>query len=258
MTTIKMFRLSAAWLAWVAFATSAVGGTPMTVADQKGRSIEIELISLANDSVTFRRQGNLKEFILPISNFDAASQELIRKNAAALPPLMPKLQADVVLGKRRKDVTDNYYMVKQEITATVKITNPSTTDKASGISGTLVYVGQDTRTPDLYSVLSSQKFEASINAGATFEKEMEAFSTTYDSDNKGVNNVGGYQYYGYVLVLQDPAGNVILNQATAGSFKLALAAKPELVKEVIKYTTGKTLTDKLEPAKEGAKLRIPG
>jgi hypothetical protein len=243
-------------LAWIALATAVIAA-PMTVTDLKGRSIEIELVSSVNGSVTFRRVGSPKEYTLPVSNFDQASQDLIRKNAAEIPAAMPKINADVVLGKRRKGKGDSYYMVIQEVTSTTKLTNSSTTERVKGISGTLVYVGQNTRTPDLYSVLSSQKFEASINPGDTYVKEMEAFTTSYDSDNKGTNNVGGYQYYGYVLVLQDAEGNVILSQATAGSFKLALAAKANLAKEVIAYPKGKAITDKLEPAQSGAALRIP-
>ena len=50
-------------------------------------------------------------------------------------------------------------------------------------------------------VLSTQDVEASIKPGETFVKEMESFVTSYDSDNKGVGNVGGSQYVGYLLVL---------------------------------------------------------
>ncbi len=250
-------RLPAVLFAWIALATAGFGSPSMTVTDQKGRSIEIELIALAEDSVTFRRQGNPKDFTLPISNFDQTSQDQIRKQAAQLPAVMPKIQPDVIIGKRRRDQAESYYMVKQEITCTVKLTNSSTTAKVPAINGKIVFIGQNTRTPSQLSVLSSQSFEATINPGETFTKEIDSFFTSYDSDNKGTGNVGGYQYFGYVLVMTDEAGKPVLDQTATGSFRLAISAKPALLSDIVKYTKGTLLTEKLEPAPEGGKVRIP-
>jgi hypothetical protein len=257
MITLGTSRLFACLLTWSALATTGFGAEPLTVTDQKGRSIGIELVSLVENTVTFRRQGNPKDFALPINNFDQASQDLIRNQAAKLPAVMPKIQPDVIIGNRRRDVEGSYYMKKQEITCTVKLANLSTTAKVPPITGKIVFIGQNTRTPSLYSVLSSQSFETSINPGETFTKEMDSFFTTYDSDNKGTNNVGGYQYFGYVLVVTDEAGNDVLNESSAGSFRLAMAAKPALLKAVVKYNKGTALTDKLEPAAEGGNHRVP-
>ncbi len=257
MITTGISRLPAVLCAWVALCATGWGGVAMTVTDLKGRSIGIELISLADNSVTFRRQGNPKDFTLPISNFDQASQDQIRKQAAKLPPVIPKIQPDVVIGKRRRDTEGSYYMVKQEITCTVKLTNSSTSVKVPAINGKIVFIGQNTRTPSQLSVLSSQSFEAAINPGETFTKEIDSFFTSYDSDNKGTGNVGGYQYFGYVLVMTDAAGNPVLDQTATGSFRLAIAAKPALLNDIVKYTKGTLLTEKLEPAPEGGKVRIP-
>lgn len=257
MIILGISRLPAVLFAWFALAATGWCGVAMTVTDQKGRSIEIELVALTDDSVTFRRQGNPKDFILPVSNFDQASQDKIRKQAAQLPAVMPKIQPDVVIGKRRRDAEGSYYMVKQEITCTVKLTNSSTTAKVPTINGKIVFIGQSTRTPDLLSVLSSQSFEAAIDPGETFTKEIDSFFTSYDSDNKGSGNVGGYQYFGYVLVMTDAAGNPVLDQTATGSFRLAIAAKPALLNDVVKLAKGALLTEKLEPAPEAGKVRIP-
>ncbi|MGL5018880.1 MAG: hypothetical protein ACRDBP_12165, partial [Luteolibacter sp.] len=180
---------------------------PLRVTDLKGRAIEIELVSLVGDSVTFSRAG--KTFTLPISNFDEASQGMIRENAAKLPAVLPKIQPDIIIGKRRQK-GDSYYMVKQEISCTVKLTNPSLKEAVPPLKGKILMIGQDRRTPDFFKILSSQAVEASIKPGATFVQEMESFVTSYDSDNKGVGNVGGAQYIGYVLALLNEAGDVVL------------------------------------------------
>ncbi len=246
-------------LTWLALAATGICGVALTVTDQKGRTLDIRVLSVTGNSVTFTRQSDAKEYTLPISQFDQNSQELIRKEAAQLPAATPadakqapaaapKIQADVVIGKRRRDKGDSYYMVKQEVTCTVKIANLSTTARVEGLSGQILFIGKNTKNPDLYSVLSTQKFEATVEPSATFTKEMEAFSTSYDSDNKGTGNIGGYQYFGYVLALMDGSGKVVLDQTTTGSFKLALGNKPGLLEEVLKYPKGKALTDKLEPS----------
>lgn len=242
-----------ALLAWATLATAVAGAAPLIVTDQKGRSIEIDLVSLTNDTVTFTRKGNPKEFNMPVGQFDKNSQELIRTTATDLPavapkpaaPVVPKIQADVIIGKRRKK-EDSYYEVKQEVTGTVKIANLSTTTSTPAMSGKLIYIAQNTRTPSVFSVLSSQSFEATVKPGETFTKEMETFTTTYDSDNKGSGNVGGYQYFGYVLAIVDDTGAVIVSQTTTGSFRMALADKPEFLKQVMQYSKGTRITDKLE------------
>lgn len=249
-------RRSAAFSICAALACTALRAAPITVTDDKGRSIEIELVSLADNSVTFRRQGNPKEFTLPISQFAEPSQQLIRKQASQLPVAPPKIQPEVVIGKRRK-LGDSYYMVKQEITCTLKLSNTGLTARVPTLAGKIVFIGQNQRTPELLYILSAQSVEATIKPGTTFIKDMEPFMTSYDSDNKGAGNIGGYQYFGYILVLADEAGNVVLDQTTTGSLRLALNNKPSLLKDVLKFQQGKLLTSKLEPSPVAGGVFIP-
>jgi len=221
-----LLRLSSlVLLTSAALTASAWCGPTLHVMDLKGRSIEIELISAAAQSVTFRRAG--KEYTLPLSQFDTASQERITKEASALPAAPLKINAEVVIGKRRRK-DDSYYMVKQDVTCTVKLTNAAATGQTPNLTGRIIFFGQNQRQSELYTVLSSQTFTAQIEAGKTFVREMEEFTTTYDSDNKGYGNVGGYQYFGYLLVLQDANGEVVFDQTTNGSIRQTLNNKPEL------------------------------
>jgi hypothetical protein len=239
------FRLFACVLACAAASSGPLLAAPISVTDLKGRTIDIELVSLVEESVTFSRAG--KEFTLPMGNFDEPSQAKIRENAAKLPVAIPKIQPDVVIGKRRQK-DNSYYMVRQEITCTIKLTNPSLKEAVPPLSGKILMIGQDRRTPDLFTVLSSQTVEAAIKTGETVTREMESFITRYDSDNKGVGNVGGAQYVGYVLVLLNEAGDVALEHTVTGSFRKALAESPGLAKELVKLQEGIILTGNLVAA----------
>jgi hypothetical protein len=218
---------------------------PISVTDLKGRTIEIELVSQGGDSVTFNRAG--KEFILPLSNFDKSSQAKIRENAAKSPATTPKIQPDVVVGKRRQKA-NSYYMVNQEITCTIKLLNLNLKDPVPPLKGKILMIGQDRKHPNFFEVISSQALEVSIKPGETFVQEMAPFTTSYDSDNKGVGNSGGAQYVGYVLVLLNEAGEIILEHTVTGSFRKALEENRALAKQLVEYSKETTLTEKLVPA----------
>jgi hypothetical protein len=236
-------------IAWCLCAFSADAGTNLTVSNTKGQTIGIELMALDGDSVTFCRPGNPKEYTLPISSFDETSQKLIRQEAAKLPVALPKIKPEVVIGKRRKK-GDSYYMVRQEITTKVKLTNLSTRTPVPPIKATVVYIGQNRRTPSVFTILSKQSFETSIEPAATTENELKTFSTSYDSDNKGQGNIGGFQYFGYILAIRDDQENIVLTDISAASIRQELADKPTRLKELLELKKGQTLTEKMTPAKK--------
>lgn len=242
-------------LAWVVISANPLHAGPISVTDQLNRTIEIELISTTGTSVTFRRTSDSKEFTLPINNFVADSQELIRKEASRVPVAMPKIQPDVTIGKRRQK-GDSYYMVTQEINTTVKLTNPSLTIPIPTVSGKIIFIGQDRRTPELLSILSTQSVETPLKPGETVTKVMDGFLTSYDSDNKGSGNIGGAQYFGFILVLMDESGKVVVDHTSTGSLRQAISNKPSVLKQIITYPRGKFLTDKLDPAPVAGNVRI--
>ena len=234
--------------AWIALATTALCAIPITVTDQKGRSIEIELISVSGDSVTFSPTGNPKEFTLPISNFEENSRKLILKQAELLPPAPAKIDAEVSIGKRRQK-KESYYMVRQEVTCTIKLNNMDAHADVPQFTGRIVYLGENRRTPEILIVLSTQSFDGSLKRAGSITRNMKSFITAYDSDNKGEDNIGGFQYLGYVLALKDKDGKIIFDQCSSGSMKLALKANQRLLEDVLGYPAGKVLTDKLVPSK---------
>lgn len=96
MFDFSYFRLRILCLTWAVISIGSLCGAPLSVVDQKGRAIEIELDSVAGESVTFRKAGDAMEFALPLANFAADSQDLIRKEASRMPVALPKIQAEVI------------------------------------------------------------------------------------------------------------------------------------------------------------------
>ncbi len=233
-------------------------GTPITVSDQKGRSIEIVLDSVTEDSVTFSRSGDTKVFTLPMSHFAEASQFLIRKQAELLPVEIPKVEADLMIGNRRRKDGDSSYMMRQEITPVVKVSNTYTKKETPELHGKVVFIGQDRRTPDALGVLCVREFDVPVlKAAGTFATELAPFVTKYDSDNKGYNNVGGLEYFGYVLTLANKDGRIVYDLASAGTIRKALNEGRHLLEDIMGYKEGLVITDKLVPAPKGTVFRVP-
>ena len=161
-----------------------------------------------------------------------------------LPAPFPKVEAEVVVGKRR-DKGDSYYMVSQTISCEVKIKNPSHDLKLPAVTAKVLFIGQNQKSPDSFTVLSVQTFPVELAPGATVDKELKAFTTNYDSDNKGTGNIGGYQYSGHLLMFIDANQEVVFSQTTDGSIRTALGADATLLKAISKYKEGDYLNGKM-------------
>lgn len=216
----------------------------ISVKDTKGRALEIELISANAKMVRFRRANNSQEFSLALDQFDAASQALIKKTAASLPPELPPIEADVVIGKRKKK-DGSSYMVEQVITATVKLRNPSHDTPLPKLTGRTIFIGQDRQKANDFTVLSAQDFPVEIKPGESTTSELESFVTRYDSDNKGQGNVGGYQYNCYLLVFLNAKKQVVFSQTTDGGLRKEIEENPKLLAAMATYTTGAYLNEKM-------------
>ncbi len=223
-----------------------VANPEMRVVDTQGRTIEIELISADEKTVTFRRKGNAREFTLTLDQLDAESRTRIAEEAKALPTVLPRIEPVVVIGKRR-DKGSSYYMVKQTVSCTVKLRNPDTILPLPKLNGRVIFYGQNQKMPDAFRVLSVQDFPVQLQPGESASTELKDFITIYDSDNKGEGNIGGYQYAGYLLVFLAEEGEVLFDQTTDAKTRQALAGRPDLLRAFSNYSVGSGFDAKLAP-----------
>lgn len=84
---------------------------------------------------------------------------------------------------------------------------------------------------------------------------LEPFVTTYDSDNKGQGNVGGFQYTGYLLVFVNDKNEVIFNQTTDADIRKAIIANPSLLSTMAGYIKDTPLDEKM--IVRGQKKHLP-
>ncbi len=230
------------------------GGPAMSVHDKNGRAIEIELLSVSGKTVRFRRADHAKEFTVVLDQFDTDSQAKITQEAATLPAPLPPLAADVVIGKRRKK-DNSYYLVTQEITCVVKLHNNSNDIPLPKFNAKVIFIGRNQRQPDEYIVLSTQEFPVELKPNGDSTNTLEPFVTTYDSDNKGQGNVGGFQYTGYLLVFVNDKNEVIFNQTTDADIRKAIIANPSLLSTMAGYIKDTPLDEKM--IVRGQKKHLP-
>ncbi len=236
------------------FASLALQAGPiLTVNDTKGRALEIELMSVVGQDVRFKRVDNAKEFTVPLTRFDEASQGKIKEQAATLPAVLPPFDIDVVIGKRH-DKGSSYYLVDQKISVTVMLKNKSNDVALPDLKGRIVFVGRDQRTEDDFIVLSAQEFKVGLKPTEKSESELESFVTIYDGDQKGRGNVGGYQYYGYLLVFLNEKNEIVYDYTTSGPIRKLVSGNRKLLNAMANYSKDAALNDKMEKHDKPARV----
>jgi hypothetical protein len=225
-----------------------VAGPVIKAKDKSGREMEIELISLLGDRISFMRTSDGKTFDLLLSTFDADTVKAIEAKKGELAPAHPNYGLDVVIEKRRKDRGNSYYMEEQTVSAKVTIKNPINFP-APALSVRVLFFGQSRRTKT-NAVLAVRDYSVKLGPGLSDGRKLDPFVTVYDSDGKGYGNVGGDQYTGYLLLMMDEKGNVIRHQSTLGKLNEIFRTDPGARVPFKTMRAFTRLTDKFEVSGE--------
>ncbi|MCB1086182.1 MAG: hypothetical protein KDM63_03995 [Verrucomicrobiae bacterium] len=215
----------------IAFAASA-----LEVKSTNGQAMDVEVLGYTKSSGNLRikRLSDGMIFNTKIELFDDASRAAIEK---AAPVMMPDLKVEVSVGKRRARIGDSSYMKKQEITTTLKISNGSRDIDLGRSKFTVLLMGRSTsrfanRDADAGKVLAKESFEQSIPAGKMVEFESKPVMTEFDSDFDA-SNIGGWEYDGYVLIIQDSEGKIVDSKSNIGPVQTETLKDPEKVKKAL-------------------------
>jgi len=235
------------WLQCAFIATSFA----ITVKDTKGRTMEIEVMSYTKSSGNVRikrKDGNL--FNVKISLFDEVSQKQI---IATAPPAYPKLDISISAGKRRQKVAGSSYMKSNLVSISTKIKNPSQDIDLPKCKFTIILIGRNSkryadRKMDWSKILSVQKFESGLQASKELSHELQPITTKYDSD-KDSSNAGGWEYDGYLLIIQKPDGEILEGKSSIGPLKTTVVNQPELLKKALNVSENTELNRDFTPLK---------
>lgn len=222
------------------------------VTDLKGREMEVEVISYtpSTGATKIKRTSDGQIFSVKADLFDEASRKKIEANA-------PKPRADLLVrvsvGKRRKNQGDSSYMKEQTISASVAVDNDSRDINFVGGKGTLFLIARQTKRyseegSDYGKVLSKQSFNVAVEAGKESEYEAKPVITAYDSD-RDYTNVGGWEYYGYLLILEDSEGEIHTVETSIGNLKKDVESDDTLAKKLLGLKQDSLVEKNLEKRK---------
>lgn len=233
--------------AWMA--ASPLGAATIEVANKAGQSMTVEVISYTASSGNVRIQRSDGQiFNTKLDVFDAASQERIIANA---PKEVAKFEMDVSVGKKRRDQGSSTYMENMTITTSAKVTNVTRDTDLGETNFTILLVARNSRryanrSEDWYKILSVQRFSTQLPAGKFSEHELKSVETSYDSD-KDSSNVGGWEFEGYLLVAQDPAGKILATKTTLGQVLTTTLKEEKLILDALKLGEGMETEHDLRP-----------
>jgi hypothetical protein len=219
------------------------------VKNTAGQSMKIEVLKYTASSGNVRIQRNPDGtiFNLKIDLFDAESQAKIKE---AAPKAMPKLDIKVSAGARRATVGNSAFMERQEITATVEVKNTSRDIDLAETKFTILLVGRNTRRfanrdDDGAKILSNQSASGSAVAGQSLRFEFKPVMTEYDED-KDSSNLGGWDYDGYLLVMQNKNGEIIEAKTSIGPVESDILKDHTLLKKAIALKEGTQISRNLK------------
>lgn len=189
-----------------------------TFKSNDGAELEAQIVSCSvGESVTLRRSDGRLFKDVPWSRFSSDDQSYMEKWAEAEAEKINR--ADLVEDARLKitvlkgidDDFNEYGDIDDrvvEFEPKVIIESDELYRTFTGVKGVLVFVGHGYLKKDEYAVLSRQAFVLNLPANEKVRWTGKPFTCSYDPD------YGGFEYAGYMLVLQNRSGEIIFRKAS--------------------------------------------
>jgi len=226
----------------------------VTIESKSGKTMIVSLVSKQGDKVVIKRASDNKEFTISPDSLSDESKKLLLEKMKTLKEAYPPLEASVTIGKRRKADNDSYYMKKMTITSKVTLENTDRDIPCPTCTMNIIFIGQSQKNTDEYLVLSNQAFEVKPTLkGIT--KETAPFATSYDSDNKGEGNIGGYKYIGYLVVVTGSDKEIILTKTISSVIKKALEIDASTAERIKSFPQNTKIGKDMKKAKISQVIR---
>lgn len=210
--------------------------------------MEVTLVGPEGDKVMIKRVKDGKKFTISLDSLSQKSKDEVVAMLAELKNSYPPIESSVVIGKRRKHENGSSYMKKMVITGKITLTNKDRNHICPPCKASLVFIGQDQKDEDRFKVLSNQQLDITPTPkGASVE--TTAFVTSYDSDNKGAGNIGGFKYVGYLLVVFDQEGKILFTKTLYSKLREAMKHDVTFAKNMTTYKEELILNEAMKAEK---------
>jgi len=243
MKTMKLTPIRIITLLYLLY-TAIAAAEDVSLESKEGKVMVVSLISRQGDKVLIKRKSDNKKFTISPDSLSEKSKKIILEKMKTLKVDYPKLEALVIINKRRKG--DDVSLFTKELkrsTITSKITLKKIDSHIPCPTCTMniVFLGESQRLPDNYMILSNQAFQVTPTDKGIITKTTP-FSTSYDKDKEGVGNIGGYKYVGYLLIITNAEKEIIYTKTNSSVFKKALKLDASAAERAKSFTQN-TLCD---------------
>jgi len=134
------------------------------------------------------------------------------------PQFKDRVKAEVVRAKRTRIEGGDFDDKIDRVAMSVKMTNGDTSRSFEGLTGTLLVFGTSQRNKKILKVTMHETFPVDLVARGKMNYKTKEIKMGWD--NTGA--IWGYKYTGWLLVVTDEEGKIVLQKATTPRFlKLA-------------------------------------
>jgi len=231
----------------VALAATIVGVAEELVS-KDGRKIEVTILTVTEDQVSFHRVGNKRVYQIPLS-------DLSEDTVTLLQDWKPSPSAKAAASKAKKESLPSFEITfeakknnraaeprkernrRESISPKITIENVDRNKNLEGVKMTAVSFSRGVVEKRTIKVLKTDTFDVSVVAGSTRSYQCKGTSYVFDKASKKKH---GFKYQGYAVVLHDKDGNVLYSKSSPEGYA-------KIPKQVLAVEAGKSYNLNLEP-----------
>jgi hypothetical protein len=233
-----------------------------TFTDSNGKTFSGDVIGVKNGEADIKRDG--KVFRMDIADFSAADQTYLHEwkapDATKDAPATTDSDIQVAVSFDKIGLSAGTAAGPVMLQPKVLLTNKEETLNFTGLKGTLIMVGVETKSPGRYKVMAVETFNCKLEAQRTFQFNGKVRPET----ERAAAGQGDFQFKSWILVLENADGNIIQFHHSGAALKSADEALKLKVGEVldanlhpVTKTGARPATTPPRPGARSAQIRIP-
>ena len=187
-----------------------------------GATIEAIIVDATYTTITIRRKDGREFKDVSLERFSVEDRRFVRKwidkqaKAISDADLTHESRVDVTVKRGVDEDMNNYGDIDDriiEFKPGIVVDNQEIEQTFQNVEGELVIVGRGVIEKDSYVILNKQTFSVTLNPRERTRWYGDPFKCKYDPD------YGGFEYAGYLVVLKNKAGQIMITKASKSSWE---------------------------------------